>query len=209
MLALALGARVGAIEDASLPKARQFNEPHWLDCANLVRLPLDAMTLRAFLMVDELPRPRKEFAKVAEKAHEQYVASSIPKEPSLLPWKDLPEALKVSNFHQIAYAANILGTAGLGIRPISDPANPPLDMESILGADRLNQLGEMEHGRWNVERLLLGWRYAETKDVAKKLSPYLVPWDQLSPEIREYDVGAIRSLPAKFREAGLEVYRLP
>jgi hypothetical protein len=65
----------------------------------------------------------------------------------------------------------------------------------------------MEHGRWNVERFLLGWRYAETKDVAKKLSPYLVPWDQLSPEIQRYDVDAVLSLPRKFREASLEIYR--
>jgi ABC-type amino acid transport substrate-binding protein len=53
---------------------------------------------------------------------------------------------------------------------------------------------------------LRGWRYADKKDVAKKLSPYLVPWKQLSPEIQQYDVDAICSLPAKLRGAGLEVF---
>jgi hypothetical protein len=66
----------------------------------------------------------------------------------------------------------------------------------------------MEHGRWNVERLLLGWSYAEEKDVMKKLSPYLVPWNKLSSEIQKYDIDAILSLPGKLREAGLEVYKL-
>ena len=47
--------------------------------------------------------------------------AAIPKEPSLLPWEDLPEALKVSNFHQVAYAENILRTAGLGVRPMHRP----------------------------------------------------------------------------------------
>ena len=115
----------------------------------------------------------------------------------MLPWEDLPEALKVSNFHQVAYAENILKTAGLGIRPITDPGKPLVSMTELLGEAGLERLAEMEHGRWNVERLLLGWRWAEAKDVGRKLSPYLVPWDKLSPEIQEYDLDAIRSLPAE------------
>ena len=126
----------------------------------------------------------------------------------MLPWEDLPEALKVSNFHQVAYAENILKTAGLGIRRITDPGKPLVGMEELLDKAGLERLAEMEHGRWNVERLLLGWRWAEAKDVGRKLSPYLVPWDRLPPEIQEYDLNAIRGLPRKFREAGLEVYCL-
>jgi hypothetical protein len=66
----------------------------------------------------------------------------------------------------------------------------------------------MEHGRWNVERLTRGWRCAEVKDVANKRSPYLVPWAELPAEIQDLDLNAIRSLPATFREVGLEVFRL-
>ena len=125
-----------------------------------------------------------------------------------MPWEALPEDLKLSNFHQVAYAANILETAGLGLRPIADPARPPVQLDDVLGEGGVARLAEMEHGRWTVERLLLGWRYAETKDVSKRLSPYLVPWASLPREIQQYDLDAIRSLGAKFREAGLEIYRL-
>jgi ppGpp synthetase/RelA/SpoT-type nucleotidyltranferase len=208
VVALALGARVGVIEGAALPKERQFNNPAWLDHRNFIRLPLDRMTLRAFLLVDELPSRRVELESAARHAHEKYVKSATPKEPSLLPWDDLEEVLKLSNFHQVAYAENILRTAGLGIRKISNPDAPLLRMQIVLGESGVRRLAEMEHGRWNVERFLLGWRYAETKDVAKKLSPYLVPWDKLSPEIQQYDVDAVLSLPSKFREASLEIYRL-
>jgi hypothetical protein len=97
---------------------------------------------------------------------------------------------------------------GLGIRRITDPGRPLVDLTELLGKAGLERLAEMEHGRWNVERLLHGWRWAEAKDVGRKLSPYLVPWDRLSPEIQGYDLDAIRSLPGKFREAGLEVYRI-
>jgi ppGpp synthetase/RelA/SpoT-type nucleotidyltranferase len=207
-MALALGARVGVVEDTTLPKERQFSDPGWQDHRNLIRLPMDAMTLRAFLLVDELPCKRDEFEMAAQRTHEEYVKSAIPREPSLLPWKSLVEDLKVSNYHQVAYAENILKTAGLGIRPITDPKKPLLRMEKVIGEKGIRRLAEMEHGRWNVERLLLGWHHAEIKDVARKDSPYLVPWRNVPPEIQEFDLEAIRSLPAKFREAGLEVYKL-
>jgi hypothetical protein len=107
----------------------------------------------------------------------------------------------------VAYAEHILRSAGLGIRPLSDPNRPVVDLQQVLGEEGLRRLAEMEHGRWNVERLLRGWRYAAKKDVASKRSPYLVPWDELSAEIQEYDLNAIRGLPAMFREAGFEVFR--
>jgi hypothetical protein len=52
------------------------------------------------------------------------------------------------------------------------------------------------------------WRYAETKDVKEKRSPYLVAWDQLSKEIQGFDLDAIRRMPTTFREAGLDLFRL-
>ena len=167
-LAVALGAGWASSKTRPCRNNGQFNESAWQECPNLVQLPLDPMTLRAFLLVDELPCKRDEFAGAAQKAHEEYVRSAIPKEPSLLPWKDLPEALKVSNFHQVAYAENILKTAGLGIRPLGDPGKPPVSMEELLDKAGLERLAEMEHGRWNVERLLLGWRWAEAKDVSRE-----------------------------------------
>ena len=126
----------------------------------------------------------------------------------MLPWPELPEALKISNFHKVVYVENILKSVGLGVRAMTNAGKPLVDMQAFLGEAGVKRLAEMEHGRWNVERLLLGWRWAEEKDVARKLSPYLVPWDRLSPEIQGYDVNAIRDLPKMFREAGLEVYRL-
>ncbi|MFH0953777.1 MAG: RyR domain-containing protein [Verrucomicrobiota bacterium] len=207
-MALALGARVGVVEDPSLPRERQFKDPDWQDHPNLARLPKDTMTLRAFLLVDELPCKRKKFEHAAQKTHEEYVKSAIPKDPSLQSWEDLAEDLKISNFHQVAYAENILKTAGLGIREMTDPKKKLLDVEKALGRKRIRRMAEMEHGRWNVERLLLGWRYADEKDVVKKLSPYLVPWDKLPAKIQKYDLDAMRALPKTFRAAGLEVYRL-
>jgi len=205
--ALALGARVGLVEDKSLPRERQIDDPAIVDAKAMVRLPFDAMTLRAFLLVDELPCEKKEYEGAARQVHEAYVRSATPADSSLVPWHKLSPDLQVSNYHQIAYAVNILASAGLSVRTLDESAGEPLDMEKELGGDGVRRLAKMEHGRWNVERLLRGWRFAPEKDVEKKLSPYLVPWDRLSAEIQGYDVGAIVNLPTSLREAKLDVFK--
>ena len=53
-----------------------------------------------------------------------------------------------------------------------------------------------------------GWTYGEKKDVAQKTTPYLVPWDHLPENIKQYDVSAIKNLPQALRDAGLEIYRI-
>jgi ppGpp synthetase/RelA/SpoT-type nucleotidyltranferase len=208
-MALALGARVGMVINNSLPKDRRMIDPFWTDHPNLLPLPLDAMTLRAFLLVDEIPCKKPEFELAAKMAHEDFVKAATPKEPSLAAWDELAEDLKISNFHQIAYAENILKTVGLGIRKISDSDQPPFKMKD-LKEEAIERLAEMEHGRWIVERLMRGWRLGE-KNIPKKLSPYLVPWDDnqnLPADVRKKDIEPTLNLPRRLQEAGLEIYLL-
>ncbi len=209
--ALALGVRVGLIEHPALPPKRQFDDAAWLDHLDeglLIRVPLDAMTIRAFLLTDALPDADERFEAAAQQVHENYLKSARPADPSLSPWDKLPPELKVSNYHQAAYGANILATEGLGVRKCTgNDTTPVFDIVAAIGAEGVKRLAEMEHGRWNVERLLRGWRFAEKKDVLKKRSPYLVPWDALSEEIQGYDIQAIEGLPQTLRTAGFEVFK--
>ena len=213
LIGLVLGARVGLVEDPDLPKDRQFSDMAWRDHPGLLPLPFDRMTLRAFLLVNELPTKPSEFEQAAKAVHEEYLKSAKPPEPSLQPWESLPDDLKLSCWHQVAYSENILRTVGLGLRPLTehrrkDPHYAPLKMAEILTEGEIRRLAEMEHGRWNVERLLLGWQYDETRDVLKKRSPYLVPWDALPPEIQKFDLDSRRRLAETLATAGLEVYLL-
>jgi ppGpp synthetase/RelA/SpoT-type nucleotidyltranferase len=209
---LALGARVGVVEDPALPKSRRFGDTGWDDHQNLIRLPMDAMTLRAFLVIDQLPGKRKEYEKAAKQAHQDYVKFATPKDPAFLPWddKEHPEDFKISCYHQVAYAEAILNSVGLGLRKLTNSKKKPFDIEAYLKKKKksLEELAEMEHGRWNVERLLLGWRFAETKDVANRRSPYLIPWHALPQHIQKFDFDIIRTLPGKFKATGLEIYPL-
>lgn len=215
-IALALGARVGVVDNPALPKDRQFLDPAWQGHPNLVRLPMDAMTIRAFLLVDELPlgeAQQKRLEKAARKAHEEYLASATPKDPSHQKWEELTPSLKLSNYHQVAYWEQMLKQHGLCIRPLTDEdrTHDPIKLEELIGEAGIQLLAEMEHGRWNVERLLRGWRHSQSKDIANKLNPCLVPWLALKnvdgKDFQPYDLKAIQGLPAKLREAGLELVK--
>jgi hypothetical protein len=59
----------------------------------------------------------------------------------------------------------------------------------------------------NLERLLRGWRYAPKKDEILKRSPYLVSWEALPDEIREYDLKAVRNFPEILAAGGWEIVK--
>ncbi|MBN2560008.1 MAG: hypothetical protein JXQ75_03660 [Phycisphaerae bacterium] len=212
-MALALGARVGVVGNPVLPKERQFEDPAWVKHRNFLPLPLDSMTLHAFIRIETVAldeKDKKRLEPAARRAHEDYAKSATPKEPSLQPWDKLDDALKLSNYHQVYYWQKVLKDFGLGVRRLTeeDRKHDPLDMVEAVGEDGIRKLAEMEHGRWNVERLGYGWRYAREKDIPKRLSPYLIPWDLVPPEIQKYDLEAIGGLPKKLREVELELVRI-
>jgi len=70
-------------------------------------------------------------------------------------------------------------------------------------------MAELEHGRWNVERLLDGWRWGPIKDVTKKVSPYILPWSALPEDMREVVRDVVRDIPHLLAEVGMEIVRMP
>ena len=48
----------------------------------------------------------------------------------------------------------------------------------------------------------------EVKDVERKRSPYLVPWSELSEDVKDQDRNFVRELPGLVMEAGFRVKRL-
>jgi hypothetical protein len=124
-------------------------------------------------------------------------------DPSMLPWEDLPEDLRESNRQQVACAERTLRVAGYGVHKAQGEL-----VLAEFSPEEVEIMAEMEHGRWNAERLAAGWRFGPDRDPGNKISPYLVRWQDLPDKIREYDRKAVRDLPNILADVGLEVYRL-
>jgi len=206
-LALAMGATVGVIESSGRAASdlRRDSE-HWAG-TNLVQLPEDPMSIRAFVQkaVPETIKP-DQLEQMAKRIHEKYVEDNKHRtaDPSMLPWPDLPEGLKESNRQQAVCIQKILRSAGYAVRQAGGEGAVTV---TTFSTDEVESMAEMEHGRWNVERLKAGWKYGPTRDPQNKVSPFLKPWSQIPDDVKQYDRKAVRDWFVVLKDAGLEIYR--
>lgn len=75
----------------------------------------------------------------------------------------------------------------------------PIDTSKVeLPAELLElteQIAENVHENWSVGRIAEGWTYGEIRDDAKKTTPCLVPYGQLTDSEKEYDrITALQTL---------------
>ena len=205
-MALAMGATVGVLQGSGGAAESLLTDPQWKGFANLWPLPFDTATLRAFVVPDGSTFAPAVLDEMAQKFHTQYRESNLHKikPDSLKLWKDLPATYQRANREQAAYAIRILEAAGFGVRQ----AKRPRIFRSFTQRE-IEFMAQMEHGRWNVERLADGWRPGP-RDDAKKLHNCLVAWSNgrvLTAEIKDYDRSAVCAFPEVLAKAGLEVYR--
>jgi hypothetical protein len=124
--------------------------------------------------------------------------------PSVRDWDDLPETLKVSNRSQAIHIHQKIEAIGCEITRASDWEDNTFDFT----AEEVEMLAEMEHERFVKERQRQGWKYGPTRDVDKKITPYLVPYRSLSEDVRELDRNSIRALPEALAQADLKIIRI-
>jgi ppGpp synthetase/RelA/SpoT-type nucleotidyltranferase len=206
-VALAMGACVGIVTGTGGSAEALLNDALWTGQENLVPLPCDPQTLRAFLILPDEMLKEQELQSLAQEFHLRYVGDSASKlPPSMKPWPKLDKTFQTANIEQARYSVEILAAAGFGVRRVT---GIPVIFTGFTKED-VERMSEMEHGRWNVERLHDGWRYASVKDEKSKLHNCLVPWSDektLTPEIKGYDREAVRKFPEILAKAGLEVFR--
>jgi hypothetical protein len=126
--------------------------------------------------------------------------------PSLVPWAELPPALKESNR---AFADGV-GRKLLASHCVLLPAPMAAyeDAPSLFDEDEVERLARLEHERWKHDLEQRGWRWSRgPKDPHRKRHPLLVPWEELDERDRERDRDAIRNLPAILVRAGFVIQR--
>ncbi len=170
-------------------------------------------SLRPFGLLDHTCTP--EFVSgctyeiLARAFHEQYVDSerkkgSMPEtDPSMVSWEDLPENLRESNRNQVEHIRVKLEAVGCDIAVTNEWEVAPFR----FSPDEAELMSQMEHERFVAERLRQGFTYAPTKDLAKKKSPTLVPWQELPDLEKEKDRNSVRQLSDVLAKARFQIYR--
>ena len=151
------------------------------------------------------PNPVREH--LGRAIHERYCQNQRgikpPDDPALRPWEELAEDLRESNRQQADDIVRKLGLIGCALRPAAQPAPAP----SAFTSEEVELLSAEEHQLWVAERQAAGWTLG-SRDVARKTTPYLVPYADLPDDIKEYDRQAVRAIPEVVAQAGMEVVRV-
>ncbi len=144
---------------------------------------------------------------IAQAIHEGYRHTqrnkAHSKGPSMAQWDKLPHYLKDSNRQQAEHILKKLSRIGCTIHKVTDRNSRIITFTE----DEVGIMAEMEHQRWNIERLLDGWVWGERKDAIKKANPYLVPSSELPDDVRELDRQMVRQIPGLLAKVGLEIHR--
>ncbi|MCM8595657.1 RyR domain-containing protein [Accumulibacter sp.] len=201
-LAVALGAGVGLVVGSGGAADRFLGDPAWSAAPNLLPLPLDGASARAFVAAKSRSFAPEVLEPMARAFHDNYVAHSSGRLPdNMKPWAELAGTYRLANEDQASSSVGILEAAGFAVRESASPA-----IFADFTDAEIERMAELEHGRWNVERLRNDWRFGPRND-ARKRHDCLVPWSELPERIKEYDRIGVRAFPEILARAGIEVYR--
>ncbi len=170
-------------------------------------------TVHAFATYDRTCDPEVLLAgtleTMARAMHEAYAAKeaalgrTTSDNPSMARWDELPEAMRESNRDQAAHVGVKLEAAGCTLERLV----PGGEMFQFDG-EEFERLAELEHERWVRDHERNGWTLGPAKDPNGKVTPYLVPYDELSEEIKDYDRDTIERLPAFLASLGYQIKRV-
>jgi RyR domain len=145
---------------------------------------------------------------IAQAIHERWRQEAIAKGETAPTWQDLDESRKNSSRDQARRIPILLRKVGCAVAPLRD-----WEAKDFTFTDpEIELLAIAEHDRWNRERITDGWKLADEKNIERKETPYLLPWQQLKklyPDIAELDAVFIRAMPAILASAGLQIVRAP
>ena len=169
--------------------------------------------LHVFGLLDQTcdPRllPEGTHENLARMLHEEYVKEQLAAghdpadNAALVPWDNLPEEFRESNRLAADHIAIMLDSIGCGIDPSADGDAGSFEFSE----DEIESLAIQEHERWMAERRLERWRYGPVRDDRRKVNPNLVPWDQLTHNVKEHNRNTVRKLPSLLARAGFSIYR--
>ncbi len=131
----------------------------------------------------------------AEQAwHKAYLSFAPDDKAASKPWDDLPEEFRLSNLRAVGHIYAKLFEAGFDLRPWlathdSWKTLPALAKGENIWRDEAEhlKLAVLEHERWIADRRMSGWVGGAVRDNQRKVHDNIVPFDELSEELKSYD----------------------
>jgi hypothetical protein len=175
------------------------------------------------IIKSEIPAPSvllRNVEKLALEIHQQYIDTTTTlyemkkasgeldddlkeKYENLCEFKDLAPHFKISNIRQarsIPIKLNVIGC---------EFANKADKREAVteFSEEEILDLARLEHEEWCEEKIGAGWTYGEVRDDDNRIHNYLVPWEDLPPEIQQYDIDPVKNIPHLVDSIGLKIVR--
>ena len=142
------------------------------------------------------------FERIAVAIHRQWSAGQLAAGKEAPSWSELDESRKESNRAQARDIPVKLRSIGCTIAPLHDIEAPAFEFTD----EEFEMLAIAEHKRWVTERLESGWRLGP-RDIERKTTPYLIPFDELPDDIAELDRDAVRHIPDALAMVDLKAIR--
>ncbi|MCZ8381148.1 NAD-binding protein [Mycobacterium sp. CPCC 205372] len=142
------------------------------------------------------------FERVAVAIHDRWRAGQLAAGKEAPTWAELDESRRDSNRAQARDMPVKLRSIGCSIAPLHEIGAPAFEFTEA----EFEMLAVAEHKRWVAERLESGWRPGP-KDVERKTTPYLVPFDELPDDIADLDRDAVRQIPDALALVDLKAVR--
>ncbi|HUC36634.1 MAG TPA: NAD-binding protein [Acidimicrobiales bacterium] len=137
-------------------------------------------------------------------AHQRELGVTVAQDSSLVPWEQLPHALRESNRLWADGIAAKLASVRCVVAPAPLRANEPL---FEFSAEEIEALAPLEHDRWSADMKRMGYRYGSQRD--NQHHPMIdVPFDELPEDNKEKDREHVKTIPVVLSRAGFTIRRL-
>jgi hypothetical protein len=184
-----------------------------------IQLHVDGRIFMSFLRSPKLPPALRE--RLAHGLFERYKKqrelmartpeqrADLESDRSYCDWEDLSGELKESTRAQADDIPRKLRATGLFMLNdgAQEPRGEPFVQIKQFDEKDLLMLGEMEHERFNAERLQRQWRMGP-RNGKQRTTPFLVPWRDLTQEWRDVDTVMVECVPGILEGAGWRIYRM-
>ncbi len=207
-LALAFGARVGVIADSGRSADELLLDVEWKDSNNLVSLDNNSAQVHAFICPGALECDEESLLRAAKAIHEEYrrrrLSTLSSDDPAMKDWDELRSDYQKSNLAQANHIPTKLHQIGCEMVRVVDRDI----VEYPLNHDEIDLMAEMEHNRWLVIQRINGWKYGRERDPEKKVNPYLVPWNTLNEDTKDWSRAVVSQIPSLLKELGYEILKI-